>query len=116
MPAIITGRTSKIVENRCKEIGIKLLYQGITDKAAILNKIMQKYGLTSEQVAYIGDDMNDLSAIETAGISFAPADCARQLIPYVDILLDHKAGESPVREAIDRILSDRLAREDYRDL
>lgn len=116
LPAIITGRTSDIVKNRCQEIGIQLLYQGITDKAAILKDIMQEYDLTNEQVAYIGDDMNDLSAIETAGVSFAPADCASQLVPHVDILLERKAGDSPVREAIDKILSDRLTREDYRDL
>lgn len=114
IPAIITGRTSKIVENRCREIGIEVLYQGIRDKAATLQEIMQTYGLYREQTAYIGDDMNDLSAMETAGISFAPADCAAQLIPFVDILLTKKAGESPVREAIDLILENRLTREDYR--
>lgn len=116
IPAIITGRTSKIVENRCKEIGIQVLYQGITDKAATLRDIMAHYELAPEQVAYIGDDMNDLSAMETAGVTFAPADCARQLVPYVDILLTKKAGESPVREAIDRILEGRLTPSDYHDL
>lgn len=116
IPAIITGRTSKIVENRCREIGIKVLYQGIRDKAAILKEIMNQYGLLPAQVAYIGDDMNDLSAIETAGITFAPADCAVQLVPYIDILLSRKAGESPVREAIDLILEGRLTLSDYTDL
>lgn len=116
IPAIITGRTSRIVENRCREIGIQVLYQGIKDKAATLNKIMQEYGVTKEQTAYIGDDLNDLSAMEEAGVTFAPADCARQLVPFVDIVLKCKAGESPVREAIDLILEKRLKISDYTDL
>lgn len=116
IPAIITGRTSKIVENRCREIGIEVLYQGIRNKAATLQEIMQTYELHREQVAYIGDDMNDLSAMEVAGITFAPADCAKQLIPFVDILLTKKAGESPVREAIDLILDGKLSPSDYKNL
>lgn len=116
IPAIITGRTSEIVKNRCHEVGIHVLYQGITNKAAKLKELMKKYELEPEQVAYIGDDMNDLSAMEVAGVTFAPADCAIQLIPYVDIVLTKKAGDAPVREAIDRILEGRLSIDDYRGL
>ncbi len=114
VPAIITGRTSKILENRCKELGIRELYQNIKAKADTLGMLMAKYDLKPEQTAYIGDDMNDLSAIKAAGITFAPADCAEQLRPYVDYILTKKAGDSPVREAIDMILLDRLTEEDYR--
>lgn len=116
VPAVITGRTSEIVRKRCQEIGIHVLYQGITDKAAKLKELMKKYELQPEQVAYMGDDINDLSAMEIAGITFAPSDCATQLIPYVDIRLTKKAGESPVREAIDMILENRLSPSDYRNL
>ena len=115
-PVIITGRTSEIVKKRCEEIGIHVLYQGITNKAAKLCELMKKLNLSPEQVAYIGDDMNDLSAMETAGVSFAPADCASQLVPFVDIILTKKAGDSPVREAIDMILSDRLSVDNYKNL
>lgn len=116
IPAIITGRTSEIVKNRCQEIGIPILFQGIRDKAAILKELMKKYDLKQEQVAYIGDDMNDLAPIKMAGVTFAPADCATQLVPYVDYVLSKRAGDSPVREAIDMILQDRLTEEDYVDL
>ena len=77
---------------------------------------MKKLNLSPEQVASIGDDMNDLSAMETAGVSFAPADCASQLVPFVDIILTKKAGDSPVREAIDMILNDCLTLADYENL
>ena len=62
---------------------------------------------------YIGDDMNDLSAMQTAGITFAPADCAAALLPYVDFVLTQKSGDAPVREAIDIILENRLTLSDY---
>ena len=104
IPVIITGRTSRIVENRCREIGITEIYQGVHDKAEALNDVKDRYGLTREEIAYIGDDINDLPAIRLAGASFAPADCGRQILPYIDILLTKKAGDCPVREAIDMIL------------
>ncbi len=104
VPAIITGRTSSIVSNRAKELGMTEVHQGVKNKAAKLEKLMQQYQITADQVAYIGDDMNDLSAIKTAGITFAPADCAKSLVPYVDIVLSHSSGDAPVREAIDLIL------------
>lgn len=116
MPVIITGRTSDIVRHRCQEIGISILFQGVCNKAAKLKDLMTRYDITQEQVAYIGDDMNDLSAIKVAGISFAPADCAEQLRPYIDIQLTKKAGEAPVREAIDMILEGRLTENDYEEL
>ena len=115
IPAIITGRTSSIVTNRAKEIGMAEVYQGVKNKAVCLTKLMDKYQLTSDEVAYIGDDMNDLSAIQTAGITFAPADCAETLKPYVDIILNKKAGDAPVREAIDMILSN-ISFEGFLDL
>lgn len=77
---------------------------------------MEKYGLTPEQTAYIGDDMNDLSAIKTAGITFAPADCAKSLKPFIDIILTRPAGQAPVREAVDMILGDRYDFEGFLDL
>lgn len=116
MPVIITGRTSSIVRNRCEELGIHILYQGVTNKAAKLKELMSKYHLKKEEVAYIGDDMNDLSAMLVAGVRFAPADCASQLIPYVDIHLTKKAGDAPVREAIDLILENTLSSSDYDDI
>lgn len=116
MPVIITGRTSEIVRNRCQEIGIYILFQGISNKASKLKELMNVYHLKSEEVAYIGDDLNDLGAMKVAGLTFAPADCAEQLIPHIDIHLTKKAGEAPVREAIDMILGEHLANEDYEGL
>ncbi len=114
VPAIITGRNSQIVANRCQELGLTEFHQGVKNKAEKLTEVMNKYGL--EQTAYIGDDMNDLSAIKTAGITFAPSDCAESLKPYIDILLTRPAGQAPVREAIDMILKDRYDFSEFLDL
>lgn len=116
IPAIITGRTSRIVENRCREIGLEEFHQGVKNKAQKLAELMKKYQLTKEQVAYIGDDMNDLSAIKTAGVTFAPADCADSLRPFIDILLSKPSGHAPVREAVDLILKDRYDFNEFLDL
>ena len=116
IPAIITGRTSKIVENRCKELGLTELSQGVHDKAAKLKELMDKYNLAEDEVAYIGDDMNDLSAIKTAGVTFAPADCSVSLIPYVDIILTKASGDAPVREAIDMIIDGRYNFDNFLDI
>lgn len=113
IPAIITGRRSQIVENRCREIGITEIHQGVREKNTALLALMDKYQLRREETAYIGDDINDLSAIKEAGITFAPADCARQLLPFIDIHLSKKAGDCPVREAIDLILEGRYDAEKF---
>ena len=115
-PAIITGRQSKIVENRCREIGLTEYHQGVKNKAAKLAELMDQYGLTAGQVAYIGDDMNDLSAVKAAGVTFAPADCAESLKPFIDIILTKPSGQAPVREAVDLILQDRYDFREFLDL
>ena len=116
MPVVITGRTSDIVRQRCTELGIHVLFQGVHNKEKKLQELMKVYELDTDEVAYIGDDLNDLGAMKMAGVTFAPADCAEQILPHVDIHLTKKAGDSPVREAIDMILEGRLKDEDYEGL
>ena len=116
IPVIITGRTSDIVRQRCTELGIHVLFQGVHNKEKKMRELMKVYELDTDEVAYIGDDLNDLGAMKIAGVTFAPADCAEQLLPHIDIHLTKKAGDSPVREAIDMILEGRLKDEDYEGL
>ncbi|MDO5519368.1 MAG: HAD-IIIA family hydrolase [bacterium] len=104
--AIITGRSSKIVENRAMELGISEIYQNITNKAQVMELLAKKYHTTIANVAYVGDDMNDLEAVQAAGISFMPSDGYEGLKPYVFVVLNHKGGEGAVREAIDWLLGE----------
>lgn len=116
IPVVITGRTSDIVRHRCTELDIHVLFQGVHNKGKKLKELMKVYKLDADEVAYIGDDLNDLGAMKVAGVTFAPADCAEQLLPYVDVHLTKKAGDAPVREAIDMILEGQLKDEDYEGL
>lgn len=74
VPVIITGRESKIVENRAKELGITELYQGKFDKLETLLNVMKKYNCTKENVAYIGDDIPDIVCMKESAIAACPAD------------------------------------------
>ena len=69
--ALITGEDSDIVKTRAKKLNIKLVYCGITNKLEILNQICGQLNISPEQVAYVGDDINDLEIMQNVGISFA---------------------------------------------
>ena len=75
--AIITGRKSESVRIRSKELNVDFLYEGITDKAAVLYEIVSSLKLHLNNVFYMGDDINDLSIIKSVGFSAAPKDSQR---------------------------------------
>jgi 3-deoxy-D-manno-octulosonate 8-phosphate phosphatase (KDO 8-P phosphatase) len=101
---LLTGRSSACVEQRAKELRIKYVAQGIQDKAAYLKQFMAERGFSSEHIAYIGDDLNDLPAMRYAGVSACPADAADEVKAYCDFVLSCKGGEGAVREFIELVL------------
>ena len=103
-PVIITGRSSEIVKNRCSELKIKELYQGIENKGLKLRELCEKYSIDLKQVAYIGDDLNDMPCIQICGFSASPADAMKIVRDKVDFVCEAKGGEGAVREFIDYIL------------
>ena len=103
--AVITGRQSPIVERRCEELGIKLFMQGVKDKRLALQKMAQELGLTREEIAYIGDDLNDIPAFKASGLNFVPADGSIEVLAVADIITKAKGGRGAVREAITMILA-----------
>jgi 3-deoxy-D-manno-octulosonate 8-phosphate phosphatase (KDO 8-P phosphatase) len=111
--AIITGRKSTIVERRAKELQIDFLYQGIKNKAAILDEITQKLNISMNRVAAIGDDLNDLSMLKRVGMSFAPANASSYITPMVDIVVKHNGGEGAVREMIEYIIKNDNLEEEF---
>ena len=102
--AIITGRRSKIVERRARELGVTHLHQGIKDKKTLLASIVEEEKLAWEQVAAIGDDWNDLGMLQSVGWSFTPCDGAEPIKKRVHTILESRGGRGAVREMIDRIL------------
>ena len=105
VPAIITGRTSRIVENRARELHITELHQGKHDKLDTLLALMEKYGCTGENVAYIGDDILDIVCMERCGLTACPADACRQVKAIAHYHCTLRGGDGAVREFIEHIIS-----------
>ena len=103
--AVITGRQSPIVERRCEELGITLLQQGDKDKRLALQQMAQELGLTREEIAYMGDDLNDIPAFKASGLNLVPADAAIEVMAVADIITKASGGRGAVREAITMILA-----------
>ena len=101
---IITGRKSELVEIRSNELKIKYLYQGISEKTVILEEIMQKTGLEKEEIAYMGDDLNDLLIMKQVGSSGTPKDAVDEVIQVADFVSKKNGGSGAVREFIEHIL------------
>lgn len=102
--ALITGRRSEIIHRRAEELGITLLYEGVNDKALQLKQIAAERGISLDEIAYMGDDLNDLPAMVQAGISFAPADAAKDVLKAVNAVASCNGGRGAVREIIELIL------------
>lgn len=104
--AIITGKTSKIVEKRGKELGIQEIVQGSWDKVADLKKILEKYSITFSETAYLGDDLIDLKAMKLCGFSACPNDAVNEIKEISDYISTKNGGCGAVREILEKILKE----------
>jgi 3-deoxy-D-manno-octulosonate 8-phosphate phosphatase (KDO 8-P phosphatase) len=102
-PVIITGRSSAIVANRAAELKIMHLYQGIGDKLPKLRSVAEELGATAEEIAYIGDDLNDLECLQYCGLTGCPADAVPEVQKTVDYVCQRNGGRGAVREFVDYI-------------
>lgn len=106
-PVIITGRKSTITEKRAFELGIKFVYQDVSDKLEKLCEILGEQGITADEVAYIGDDLNDLECIKYCALSACPGDAHESVKEAVDYICCNCGGKGAVREFIDYIVKNR---------
>lgn len=104
--AIITGKTSPMVERRAKELGITHFFQGIRDKDRVIKEIIEELGLKNHQVAAIGDDLNDYNMLNLVGRSFTPNDGMDDIKNIVDTVLTRNGGDGAVREMIEILVKD----------
>ena len=106
-PVIITGRNSAIMEKRCAEIGIELLFQGVSDKISTLRKVVN--GASLDCVAYIGDDLNDLECMqlikEEGGLIGCPSDAINQIKAIASFQSSKLGGNGAVREFIEELIN-----------
>lgn len=111
--AIITGRNSKIVERRAKELGIQHLHQGINNKQEVLENILKEENLSWNQVASIGDDLNDYHMLKKSGLSFTPANGTSYLKDFVNVVCTKKGGDGAVREMLEYIFKEDGLEEEF---
>ena len=88
-----------------KELGITEVHQGSKDKVKVLSYLCEKFNVTTNEIAYIGDDLGDLLAMKAVGLSFCPADSVNEILKCADIKLNHNGGEGAVREAVEYLLN-----------
>lgn len=103
--AIITARQSEIVRRRADELHIDEVCQGVSDKQSVLCALCEKYGISPEETAYIGDDLGDLSALNYAGVAMCPSDAVPAVRQAADLVLPSRGGEGAIRDAAEWILS-----------
>jgi YrbI family 3-deoxy-D-manno-octulosonate 8-phosphate phosphatase len=103
--AIITLEKTDIVEWRAAKLGISEVHQGIENKLNTLEKLVLKYNLSYEEIAYVGDDVNDIPVLEKVGFSAAPQDAIEEVKEIVDYVTEKKGGEGVVRDVITFILN-----------
>jgi len=102
--AILSARTSPAVEARARELRIPFVLQGERDKAAGLDRLLERCGLPAEALAYIGDDVNDLPVLARVGFGAAPADARPEVRERVHYVCQSPGGRGAVRELCELIL------------
>lgn len=109
--AIITARVSDIVQRRGEELAVDYIFQGVSHKGQCLEALMAREELPPEQVAYMGDDVPDLDALQVAGLRACPADAAwpvRQLCTWIS---RQGGGQGAMRELCDLVVAAKQASE-----
>lgn len=101
---IISGRYSPVTKRRALELGIDIVRQDVEDKLGLLRDFAEEVGVCNTEVAYIGDDENDVECIRWAGMGFAPRDAQPAAREAADVVTEATGGNGAVREAVERIL------------
>ena len=103
--ALVTQERTKLVARRAEKLMIPEVHQGVMDKLSLIRKMTERLGLSMDDVAYIGDDVNDVAALREVGFSATPADGMPQAAAVVDYVCRKKGGEGAVREIVEMILA-----------
>lgn len=106
--AIMTGETSGSVAKRAEKLLMQQLYLGVKDKAAKLVEILETSDLRPEEIAYIGDDVNDLGIIRLVGLSAAPADAMIEVRRVADYICSTPGGHGAFREFAELIITGKM--------
>jgi 3-deoxy-D-manno-octulosonate 8-phosphate phosphatase (KDO 8-P phosphatase) len=102
--AIVSGRSSKVVERRGHELGISFVRQGVDDKLAELTRILTQTRLSAEQAAFIGDDLADIPLMKRVGLAIAVADASEEVRRIAHYVTRLAGGHGAVREVTELLL------------
>lgn len=102
---IISGRESAAVARRASELKLDFCHQGIEDKLWAVNQLLKHHNLKPRDVAYVGDDLNDLGVFSLVGLSACPADAPPYIKSKADVVTSAKGGRGVVREVADLLLT-----------
>lgn len=104
---IITGRTSKVVDHRMANLGIKHVYQGQQEKLPAFIELIEKLGIDSSEVAYVGDDVVDLPIMKRVGLAIAVADAHHLVTQHAHWQTPHGGGQGAARDVCELIMEAR---------
>jgi 3-deoxy-D-manno-octulosonate 8-phosphate phosphatase (KDO 8-P phosphatase) len=104
---LLSGRDSPSVAARAAELRLDVVRQGIADKRAALEEILREQGLRAPEVAYMGDDLNDLCVLTEVGLSAAPKDAPFEVRAQAFMVTEARGGEGCLREFLEAILKAR---------
>ena len=102
--AVLSGRESRAVDIRMRELGVQDVLQGHIDKRTAFNELISSKSISKDQVAYVGDDIVDVQAMQLAALSFAVADAHPWVKEQADIVTQNAGGHGAVREVCELIL------------
>lgn len=105
--AIITGENTRMVDDRAKKLRIERVHQGIRNKVACAEKILEEFDFGYESVAYIGDDLNDLALLAKVGLSACPDNAPEYVKERVDWQLPAKGGDGAFRFFVEKYLKEK---------
>lgn len=103
--AIISGRSSPIVEKRAADLNIDIVRQGVTHKLSAANEIIAEVGVSLEETVFIGDDVVDLDVMSKVGLSVAVANAVDEVRDAAHLVTERRGGRGAVRELVDLLLN-----------
>lgn len=102
--AIVTGRSSHVVQVRAGELGIEIVRQGVGDKLPVVREILEQLSVAPDETCYIGDDLPDVPPMNHVALAVAPADACIEAREAAQLVTQTAGGQGAVREAIEHVL------------
>ena len=105
---IITGEETLVVKRRAEKLKVDYLFQGVTNKVAVVEALLKDLGISYEDTAYIGDDINDLPLLKRVGYSASPKNAPLYVQNVVDFVTSTRGGDGAFREFVEHLFSDQI--------